>query len=258
MTPTTIAPSLDDALEALYSADLQYVPDCWTLCGDAHCCGFSRYKKRFRLLATAPFQALPMLAGEYEFLRRKGWTQQFGEHEHRVTDYAVDDWVLRAEEVVSWRSGCCCDKQSRTVVCRLYPLLPVLSVGGELLGVDDRFGSFEELEALDGMQPACQVRALPFAQMPVFLQMARVIASVPQWNFQLQAYQLARRHVFGRVRDYMARSGRSAFDLFETMYFTRRLFAHEELKQQLRGLADEFRAHYGAPFPPGPAAIAAG
>lgn len=238
----------DELFDALYSADLLYVADCWKLCGDAHCCGFARHKQRFKLLVTSPFQALPMLPGEYAYLRRKGWVAQFGEHEHRVTEYPVDNWVLRAEEVVSRGAGCCCAHETRTVACRLYPLLPVLDVAGQLIGVDDRFGSFEELESADGLVAACRVDAIPFAQLPTFIRIAQILGRVPSWNFQLQAYRLARQHVFARVRQYRIQSGRSAFELFETLFFTQRLFDHEELQQQLRTLASDFRAHHGEGF----------
>lgn len=245
MTRTQDSDRYRSALDALYSSDLLYVPECWKLCGDAHCCGFARYKSRFKILTNKPFQSLPLLPGEYDYLQSKGWTAQFGEHEHRVTPYAIDDRVIVVEELVSRRSGCCCEHMTRTVVCRLYPLLPVLDIDGQVVGIDDRFGSFEELEAIDTMPMACQVRAIPFDQTDVFLSMSRLIGSIPEWNFALQAYQLTRRHVFDRVRDGKARSGKSAFELFETMYFMRRLFDHDELKKSLCALADRFEARYG-------------
>ena len=60
-------------VERIYSTDLTFVPNCWKLCGDAHCCSFSRYKAKFRMIAKTPFQELPLLPGEYEFLAAKGW-----------------------------------------------------------------------------------------------------------------------------------------------------------------------------------------
>jgi hypothetical protein len=238
----------ESALDELYSSNLLYVPDCWKLCGDAHCCGFSRYKKRFKILTSQPFQSLPMLPGEYDYLQARGWTSQFGEHERRVTEYAIDERVIRAEELVSWRSGCCCTHETRTVVCRLYPLLPVLDFDGNVTGIDDRFGSFEELEHIDAMPSACKVDALPFSQTDIFLRMSRLIGSVPEWNFHLRAYQITRRHVFSRVRDSKAKSTKTAFELFELMYFMRRLFDHDALKAELRALADGFEARYGDRF----------
>lgn len=248
MTSVRSSPPIETAFDELYSSDLLYVPDCWKLCGDAHCCGFSRHKARFKILTTQPFQSLPMLPGEYDYLQAKGKTAQFGEHERKVTEYQLDHRVIRVEEVVSRRKGCCCSHDSRTVVCRLYPLLPVLDLDGRLTAIDNRFGTFEELEAIDTMDSACRVNSLPFAQTDLFLTMSRLIGSIPEWNFHLRAYQITRRHVFDRVRANKARSEKSAFELFETMYFMRRLFDHESLRQELRALADQFEARYGAGF----------
>lgn len=248
MSQAAVQQRHEAALDQLYSSNLLYVPECWKLCGDAHCCGFSRYKARFKILTSQPFQSLPMLPGEYDYLQAKGWTSQFGEHERRVTEYAIDDRVIRAEEVVSWRSGCCCTHETRTVVCRLYPLLPVLDVDGNVTAIDDRFGSFEELEAIDALPSACQVKTLPFSQTDIFLAMSRLIGSIPEWNFHLRAYQIARRHAFARVRDSKARSTKSAFELFEMMFFMRRLFDHDSLKAELRALADQFESRHGDQF----------
>jgi hypothetical protein len=249
MATLSVSPTLSvhsEALEQLYASNLLYVPDCWKLCGDAHCCGFARYKSRFRILTAKPFQALPLLPGEYDFLVQKGLTAQFGDHEHRVNDYVIDHRIVRVEELVSRVTGCCCNHASRTVVCRLYPLLPVLDAGGNLVSVDEAFGSFEELELVDGIAPACQVRTLPFNQMEVFLSMARIIGGVPQWVFAISAYRIAKAHVFSRLRAKKANTQKSAFELFESMYFTRQLFDHTELRKELVHLADEFEARYGA------------
>ena len=248
MLVEAIAADRLEALEKLYSSNLLFVPDCWKLCGDAHCCGFARYKSKFKILTAKPFQALPLLPGEYDFLKQKGLTEQFGDHEHRVHDYAIDHRVIRVEEVVSRVTGCCCRHDSRTVVCRLYPLLPVLDVSGSLISVDEAFGSFEELEAVDGMSPACQVRTLPFNQMQVFLSMARIIGSVPDWAFSVSAYRIAKAHVFKRLRQKKAGTQKTAFELFETMYFMRQLFDHAELRKELALLADEFESKHGAQF----------
>lgn len=256
MTQRQPGTGYEEALDGLYASDLVYVPDCWKLCGDAHCCGFARHKARFKLLTAQPFQSLPMLPGEYDYLQSRGWTEQFGEHERRVTEYAIDHRVIRAEEVISRRSGCCCSHDARTVVCRLYPLLPVLDLDGHVVGIDDRFGSFEELESIDAMTPVCQIQSLPFSQTDVFFSMAHLIGSVPEWNFQLRAYRITRQHVFARVRERKATSTKSAFELFEAMYFMRQLFDHDSLRAELRALADQFEARYGDRFALAPSATA--
>ena len=60
----------ESVFETIYSTDLVYAPDCWKLCGDAHCCNFMRYKSKMSILGKNLFQELPLLPGEFEFLRR--------------------------------------------------------------------------------------------------------------------------------------------------------------------------------------------
>ena len=147
------APSLAAIFEEVYRTELVYVPDCWKLCGDAHCCNFSRYKKRFRMIARTPFQELPLLPGEFEFLASKGWLAQFEPFEHRAVEFPLDGYTLRAESVVSLRPGCACEHATRPTICRLYPLLPVFGIGGDLVGVE-QVGIYEEMERIAGMEPA--------------------------------------------------------------------------------------------------------
>src|SRR5262245_64791796 len=95
--------------DEIYATDLRYVTDCWTLCGDAHCCSFSRYKARFRLIAQTPFQELPLLPGEYEFLASKGWLAQFGDYDHKVFEFVLDKRCMRVESIISRRPHCACN-----------------------------------------------------------------------------------------------------------------------------------------------------
>src|SRR3954468_4396817 len=81
--------------ERIYVTDLTFVPDCWKLCGDAHCCSFSRYKAKFRMIARTPFQELPLLPGEYEFHLAKGWLKQFEPFEHRVIEFPIDAGTIK-------------------------------------------------------------------------------------------------------------------------------------------------------------------
>src|SRR5882724_160116 len=95
--------------EQIYATDLTFVPDCWKLCGDAHCCSFSRYKAKFRMIAKTPFQELPLLPGEYEFLAAKGWLKQFEPFEHRVIEFPIDAGVMKVESIISKKPHCACE-----------------------------------------------------------------------------------------------------------------------------------------------------
>jgi hypothetical protein len=111
---------IQDAFHQIYSTDLEYVPACWKLCGDAHCCSFARYKAKFKLIARKPFQELPLLPGEYEFLASRGWLKQFGDYDHQVSSYSFGSRSMRIESNVSRRPSCACDHATRPTIYRLY------------------------------------------------------------------------------------------------------------------------------------------
>lgn len=238
---------LQALFEGLYATDLVYKPDCWKLCGDAHCCSFSRHKARFRMLARGGGQDLPLLPGEFDFLQSKGWQRQFQDYSRRTTVYDFGAGSIALDMVSSRRPGCACDHDTRTVVCRLYPLLPVFDIDGRLTGTE-MLGTYEELEVLEGLAPACQVSTLPFEQLDLFLRICGLIAASPAFLFHLAAYRAAKRHVFGRLAEAKATTGKSAFALFEGAVLRRRLFDHPALKAELSSLRSTFEARYGERF----------
>jgi hypothetical protein len=233
--------------EEIYRTDLVYVRDCWKLCGDAHCCNFSRYKKRFRMIARTPFQELPLLPGEYEFMRAKGWDTQFGEFEHKVIEFPLDDLVLRVESIVSLREGCACDHATRPTICRLYPLLPVFDAQGQLSGTEP-IGIYEELERIGGLAPACQLTTLPFDQLQPFLTMTSALSRSPLLRFYLEAYRRTKRHVALRLDARAQASPDNIWQVFEGAFLRRTLTDAPALRDELNALARAFTDRYGTGF----------
>jgi hypothetical protein len=234
--------------ERLYATDLVYQPDCWKLCGDAHCCNFARHRSKFRILTRGGAQDLPLLPGEFEFLQAKGWQKQFQEFDRRRTPYDFGPATVWLDLVSSRRpGGCACDHDTRTVICRLYPLLPVFDVQGRVVGTEV-IGMYEELERLDALTPACRLTAIPFEQMTCFLRLCELIASDPVMLFHVAAYRAAKRHVFRRIGEEKTATGKSAFALFEGAFLRKRLIDHAELKAELCALHASFEHHYGSRY----------
>jgi len=193
------------------------------------------------------FQELPLLPGEYEFLDENGWLAQFREFEHKVVEYSLDHRIVRAESIVSHRPNCACDRDTRTTICRLYPVLPVLDISGRLVGVD-RIGIYEELEKLGDLTPACQVDAVPINELGKFLTIINAIATSPIAIYYLMAYRLTKTHVFERLAEQRGQSNADVFRQFELAFLRQRLFDHEILRRDLIGLADAFETKYGERF----------
>jgi len=233
--------------EHIYATDLVYVPDCWRLCGDAHCCSFGRYKSKFNMIARTPFQELPLLPGEYAFLESKGWLTQFGDHEHKVVLFPIAGYVLKVESIVSRRPNCACDHDTRPTVCRLYPILPVFDVGGRLIETG-QLGIFEELEDIAGLDAACQLKSLPFEQLNKFIALVDALGRSPICNFYLRAYLIAKQHIAERIRVRYERNGGSVFSSFEAAFIRRKLVEATWLSHRLGEVAREFEQCYGGEF----------
>src|SRR4051812_6920104 len=243
-------PSLIASFDKIYSTDLVYAKDCWKLCGNGHCCNFTRYKSQFTMIGKNHFQELPLLPNEYEYLQHKGWTAQFGEHEHRVVEYPIQQGRLQVEFMVGRSKTCACEHDTRTTVCRLYPLLPVFEIDGRMTGIDTDFGIFEEIERLDGLERACKIESVPFQEMSKFYDIIAEISRRPIAVFQVMAYRLARRH----ARDQLAAAkasrgtGAAALAVLEPAFLLRRLLDQSVLRPQIEALAAKFKDHYGDRF----------
>jgi len=244
---------LDDAttsaFDQIYGSDLVYVKDCWKLCGNAHCCGFFKYKDQFNLIGQTKFHELPLLPGEYEYLQQKGWWAQFGDADHKVIEYPLDHRVLRLETMVSRKAMCACEHNTRLTVCRLYPLLPLFDLSGKVTGTRT-FGIFEEFEKIENLEPGCKITTLPFDQMQAFLDITAAISHAPKRLFYFAAYAMAVDHVTDQIKAQKDLRGAdvSAFTLFEGMLLFKKLVDDAVLKPKLIALADRYEAHHGPIF----------
>jgi len=241
--------------ERIYGTDLVYHKDCWKLCGDGHCCTFSRHKSRFKLIGTPAAQQLPLLPGEYAFLRDKGWLSQYRDHELRSFDLDFHGRRLSVESLVGHSSGCLCKHDVRTTICRLYPFLPVLDLDGRLRDLDLLFGSFEVLEELQGTGRYCRIEKVDPQEFAKFAAISREIGTDPVSAFYVAAYRTALRHVHQRLAD-MGRGKQDVdyFRLYEMSLIRSKLIDRATFDQQLLELALLYEERYGDAFRLGAAA----
>jgi hypothetical protein len=237
------AAELKSIFDAIYQTDLVYESACWKRCGDAHCCNFGRYKQRFKLMAKTPFQELPLLPGEYEYLCANGWDAQFAPFEHRVITFPITGREIRIESIISQRPGCACDHATRPTICRLYPLLPRFNLDGHLLDAEPA-GIYEEMERIGGLPSACQLQALPFTQMGPFLTITSALARSPRLLFHMEAYRLTKQHVASRIADRVAATGKDVFSTFEMSFLRDTLIDTGQLRASLDSLAAAFDERY--------------
>jgi hypothetical protein len=237
--------------ETIYATDLVYSPGCWQLCGNAHCCNFARYKSHMKIVGNS--HVLMLLPGEFDYLQQTGKLAQFGTFDHRVVNYPLAQGEMKIDIIATRAGACTCQHDVRPAICRLYPLLPVFEVGGRLAGIDPRFTIFEEIEQAEGMERACKVETLPFAELDKFLTIAGAIGRDPLSVFYVMAYRLAKLHAIeqfaqARIADRAKPKPAGPWPLFEALFALRKLLNQSVLRPQLDELASRFRAHYGSAF----------
>lgn len=233
--------------ERIYATDLVYVPDCWQICSDAHCCNFLRYKKRFKMIARTPFQELPLLPGEYEFMTSKGWLKQFGDYDYKVIEFPLNGHSLKIESIVSRKPNCACEHNTRPTICRLYPLLPIFDITGRLIGTES-MGIYEEMERIAGLETACQLTSLPFEQINKFLAIVVELSKNPLHLYYLEAYRITKQQVSERLVARFLSSNRDVFAVFESGFIRRNLVDSEQLRIELNRLSRRFQNKYGDRF----------
>ncbi len=238
-TPSRLTPDLESVYEAVYTTDLVYVKDCWTLCGDAHCCSFQRYKSRYRIMARKPFQELPLLPGEWAWLQKQGWDQQFQPADYRCHERVIDGRRVRVESIISRRAGCACDHATRPTICRLYPLLPHFDAAGALIGVE-RAGIYEEMEKIGNLPSACRLEHMPFDQLTAFLSLCAALGRSALLRWHLEAYRLTKTHAAQRLAERVRATGKDVFAAFEGSYLRATLLDQAVLQQQLTALMLDF------------------
>jgi hypothetical protein len=242
-----------DIFQAIYATDLVYQSGCWQLCGDAHCCSFSRYKSQMTMLGHQTRQELPLFPGEYEFLERTGRLAGFGDAQRRVLHFPLSAGTMNVDFLAAREGACACPHDVRTTVCRLYPLFPIFDLEGRITGVDPNFGSFEEIESIDGSDRACKLTSIPFAELDKLLAITGALGSDPTIVFYAMAYRIAKRHAAESLRRAKAARPASAprlptLRLFESMFLLRQLFDPAAIRGELDALADTFRDRYGDRF----------
>lgn len=233
------------AYDTIYATDMVYGVECWKLCGDGHCCHFSRY----RPAGDGSIQEFPLFDGEYEYMQRHDLLSQYQHVEAQLWQIELDVGSYEFTTLRIQANGTCpCDHSRRTTVCRLYPLLPQFDLGQGLCGIDTRFTIYEEAEVLGKLPRACQISDVTFTDMQKFLRMAGAIYAAPRFLFSVMAYSLHKRHVVARLVSDMAFSRRTVHHSLYNLEQQGALLDRETLREELNELGHDFKDHFGQGF----------
>lgn len=242
--------------EAMYDAiqriDLLYQPECWKLCGDAHCCHFTRHKPPH----ARGHQEIPLLPGEWAYMQATGTLAGYPNARRTVLTFKLEAGPLRYESLTIRTDKCPCRHDTRPTVCRIYPLLPEFAVDGSFIGADKYMTIYEEVENLLEQKPACAVvDTVSPAEMDKLGQLASALAAEPVVMFHVMAYSRAKAHLrrmlAAKARSLDLHPGKSVSEAMVpigTALLQGKLLDWSTLRKELDLLAGEFKAHYGPGF----------
>lgn len=239
--------------DTIYATDLLFSEKCWALCGDAHCCTFSRYQR-----GDDVRQDLILLPLEYEYMNLKGYIEQYANLQHYAQRYALSHATLCFEtlSIKSNRGGCPCTHEIRPTTCRLYPMLPVFELDVGLVGIERYYGLEDEIEKVTGMRSACRIESISPAERKNFLRITTAIFSEPNCLFHVMAYDCVRRHVQSALQrkqvadpiEPTTEGVSRARTLLGMDLLDGELFDVAELKSDLDTLAQRFCQKFGPEF----------
>ena len=228
--------TLQDCFERIYASDLTFQPGCWELCGDAHCCHFSRYKANFSLIGNRPGQTLYLLPGELEFMKAKDLLSEFPahtvtEHEFEVSESLTLHWHSLDFET----DECPCPHRLRPTICRLYPLMPAFTADGSVRDFE-RLAIYEDLQCETGQDSICELKSVPFSQLPDLMRIIEALRSNRTLLAASIAYLTTKRHVLRRVREKIESAPNlEPFAAFEALVIRRKAIDLEQLKAEIAG-----------------------
>ena len=246
---------LQTMFDTIYSTDLLYKSECWKLCGDAHCCSFSRYK------GGRARQNIILLPHEYAYMKQQGYLGQYNGANYLTETFQMTRAWLRLEmlSIETAPKTCPCTHAMRPTTCRLYPLLPVFEVGVGLVGVAIYYGLEDEIEKAVGMKVSCEIDRIAPIEIASFLKIANVIKSEPNVLFHVMAYDCVRRYVSnGLVRRQAEKTIEPtvaeiamALPKIGCELLAGSLFDVNQLRSDLDRLAEAFADLYGPGFQQG-------
>lgn len=249
-------PSHHKVYDFIYSTDLVYKPQCWKLCGDAHCCNFSRYKSG----PSRHIQEIPLLPGEWQYMSDKGYLGQYKDPEHTVFKVKLNVGVLSYEAIKIPTIGCPCDHGRRPTVCRLYPLAPRYDLDRGFAGVDSTFSMMEIAEEFLGVPRSCQIEAVPFQELEKFIAISKAIETEPVIMFQFMVFDLLKTLLRAGLKDNkdqiveeefnLSEKGRisNAFKMIQLAFLRGVAIDWARAKMALEDLGARFKKMYGPAF----------
>jgi hypothetical protein len=233
------------------SADGLFIGDCWTNC-NSYCCKTNHASQDFSLMkCDAAGMVFP--AEEFNFLKENGVLQDGHEESSRRHEFCFDEETGRTLKFVTANcdlGGMCSNAKWRPLICKFYPLYPVVKPGQEKID-SYTFGSIIDQYWDDlGIEHPCWLYRTKSDVIDAGInQKAAPLLQMPYIAFYLTAANIFVKHVSANTEKSAKLSHetdpRKFFRDWEIQYLTGGHVNVEGLKAELRGLYAEIAGYYG-------------
>jgi len=238
--------------EAIHAQDFIYEDQCWTSCNGGFCCSNNHPDFAFQLIPTNGTTII-YLEDEYEWLSRHGTVpgpHNMGSVPNSLTFEFGAPRPLSLLQLPCHLLGLCKGVIDKPLLCKLYPMLPILAADGTLEDVSPA-SIFDLTMAIKGIQTPCTI----VAKRAVYLARWRSAVSPLKAlrHPYLILYLRAAKH-FADIYTEKLRgsaklqdlSGKDFWKIWELQYLSGQLIDTDELARRVRTTYDELVARYGA------------
>jgi len=225
---------------------------CWETCGGGYCCKPFRIQQHFAFLRREGVE-LPLLPGEYHFLRRGGLLQTgfedaMSRHEIRLPNglsFPIYRTVCRLD-------GICSDHSHRPMVCRIYPMAPVPDLDGRLERLEPTaLIDLHWTRLVQGKNP-CTITTLTPEELDRYHELSAELFRDPVNIFYLKAASLyktaIREGLETRYPQLLELPEADFFRAWERLLVMGKLYRTQDVLAQLVDLSDALSARWGDAF----------
>lgn len=213
--------------------------NCWETC-NSYCCN----KKEL---------IIPLFPGEYKFLEKNNLLEKDFEESHRQFKFNVKNTTFKIDTIICKLKGKCVYHQNRPVICKLFPLFPVVQDDGKIIGIEildpfDMFWGyiFEDNRLL--ANPCTLVSALNPKLITQFINLCNNILLYPINIFYIMLSHIYKRNLFDLIINKYPHLLKEGPDIFFQKYkpFLRmKNMDTAKLKHEAEELFDKFTSHWG-------------
>jgi|GEM_PF-3091386 len=222
--------------------------ECWERCS-SYCCNPRRVTQNFCFFPRKGSELL-ILPGELEYLRRVQGMQQGCEESLRELRVPISSArTISVYRVTCTLEGRCSAREFRPLICRMYPLFPIVAPDGRVTGLAP-FSLFDALFSMLKVDSPCVLCQVSLIEVDNFLSLCAELFKDPVNVFLVMAAHQYKTHMIDRLITHYPELSKEPestfFSKWEKLFLTGKLTDQSALLRELASIADRIEVTFGA------------